>query len=230
MTFGRSRQRTLAAAALVFGLCHPGWAQAAQCFLPHCLAAMIPPHVTAGRTTGNSALDAKLRSEAQLLAQTFGVDPQIFLFDDRQWPNAYARPRAFPPYRDTIFMGHQLLRQTVAVEEVRDVAVVLVLAHEWAHILQGSSGLPGSLDLRHRELHADVLAGWYLGRRNLAPSSHVTRVALQTFGRLPQASFSAGTHGTPNARMAAMMLGYARYNWPLDQIYDLGLRYVLRHL
>ena len=230
MTFGRNQRSTLAAAALTLGLVTPLSADADQCFLPHCLAGMIPPHLTAGRTTGNTALDAKLRSEAQLLAQTFGVDPQIFLFDDRKWPNAYARPRAFPPYRDTIFMGHQLLRQTVAVEEIRDVAVVLVLAHEWAHILQGSAGLPGSLDLRHRELHADVLAGWYLGRRNLAPSSHVTRVALQTFGRLPQASFSTGTHGTPNARMAAMMLGYARHNWPLGQIYDLGMRFVQRHL
>ncbi len=230
MTFVRSQRGVLAATVLAFGLGAPLTANAEQCFLPHCLSGIIPPHLTAGRTTGNTALDATLRREAQLLAQTFGVDPQIFLFDDRKWPNAYARPRAYPPYRDTIFMGDQLLSQTVAVPEVRDVAVVLVLAHEWAHIHQGSVGLPSSLDLKHRELHADVLAGWYLGRRNPAPSSHVTRVALQTFGRRPQANYSAGTHGTPDARMAAMMLGYTRYNWPLAQIYDFGLQFVIRHL
>ena len=229
MTSNGLVRKSLALAGVLLGLCQPASAEAGQCFLPNCLAAAGLSQWATARTTGHPGLDARLREEASLLAQTFGVDPQVFLFDDGQWPNAYARPGNHPPFRDTIFMGHRLLQQTVAVEQLGDIGIVLVMAHEWAHILQGSAGLPDNLELRHRELHADVLAGWYLARRNLAPSSHVRNVASLTFGRLPQARFSSRSHGTPDARMAAMMLGYARSDWPLGQIYDFGLQFVLRH-
>ena len=178
-------------------------------------------------TTGYPDLDVKLRHETASLHRAFGVSSSLFVFNDFNGPNAYSSTHPQPTGPSgTIFLGKQLLDLAHVTPDMGETAVVLVLAHEWAHVLQVVAGFPSHLSGKHRELHADLLAGWYLGRRSFDHRLDLLGVAHRTYrqGRYPYIDIVS--HGAPETRTAAMLFGYRHARYPLEQVYGGGLRFV----
>ncbi len=119
-----------------------------------------------------SAAERELRRE-------FKVAPDTWFYDDVGGPNAFAtwflrRNRTVLSQWDskadgTVCLGTRLVRRVTRRDELNrrwKTRLTAIMAHEWAHIVQFSKG--------HRnagksvELHADFLAGWFLGRTSVA--------------------------------------------------------------
>jgi len=161
-------------------------------------------------TTGDAALDAQIAREAETLHRLFGVKPDVRILDDRAVPNAWASlGSVVPDTLGTVALGRRLLREQIYLGDHKDVALAGVLAHEFAHILQWRLGC--RLVGRARELHADYLAGWYLARRQPGPFKSARKLrafAKKLHAKGDHALASPQHHGTPNERVAALMLGH----------------------
>ncbi|MEM8811584.1 MAG: hypothetical protein AAGF59_03130, partial [Pseudomonadota bacterium] len=81
--------------------------------------------------------------------------------------------------------------------------------------------------VRPVELHADYLAGWYLGRwRNHVDWAEVGP-ALKRFYQLGSYDFNnPNFHGTPDQRQGAVGQGLADTHLPLDAAFQAGRDYV----
>ncbi len=126
-------------------------------------------------------------------------------------PNAYATPaRYLDPDRDgTVILGLNLMQ----VEQGHSnwgAALNGILAHEWAHILQQNTPGLRIMPTPWKELHADFLAGWYMGLRSIELR---TPVPIDGFGRSLYGKgdygfFDPDHHGTPEQRAVMMYEGY----------------------
>jgi hypothetical protein len=161
-------------------------------------------------TSGNNRLDSALISELQELLTIIPVKPGFKYIVDPS-PNAFALDQSYiPNTRGTVFLGINLIKNEFSVSGNAGIAVAGICAHESAHIFQYFSEynqrLSGSTS-RNFELHADLIAGYYLGRRRWS------RTNIEVFGR---SLFSKGDydfnnpdhHGTPKQRLGAMLEGY----------------------
>jgi len=137
------------------------------------------PRRTAPRVEDSaSILDATMwfedyRTTAQ---NDFGVTAALCFYDDSDGMNAIAMPDAlFPDGPDgTVLMGDNLTRLEWRREPIFPLgsfkftiggawqSVEIIVAHEFAHILQYKKGFPpnGPWEM---EPHADFMAGWLLG-------------------------------------------------------------------
>lgn len=163
---------------------------------------------------GASANIADARTKAvKRLADTFGVIPPFDFYDDSGAPNARAfRPTADFPQGKVIF-GFQLYNELMT-KDPTGASVLAVLAHEYGHITFFLSGqeqliLGGRKTVKRSELHADYLAGYYLGvRKRESP-----KVSLWKAGRLiwsigDTAFDNEDHHGTPDERRLSAEAGF----------------------
>lgn len=182
--------------------------------------------VSSGRlikTTGNPDLDMRFNQEATMIYSVFGVNPNLFIFDDGRSPNAYASPEiTLPGYTGTVYFGTSLLRSELWSMSKGGHAVAGIMAHEFAHILQlrANSRLSG----RARELHADFLAGYYLGRKSYFLPTDIRGFANSLFEKGDHAFWSREHHGTPHERVNAMVAGFQSANADLRSAYLYGER------
>jgi hypothetical protein len=177
-------------------------------------------------TTGDARLDARLRAEATSLARVFGVLPNLVLFEDAQSPNAYASERATAPLADgTVAIGLTLIARELGQGERGEQAVASILAHEWSHILQirQRCTLVGTA----RELHADFLAGYYLGRRYGGVADAVVAAGRAVYRQGDYLFGDGNHHGTPIERVQALMQGFLHSHLSLPLAYQLGERWAL---
>ncbi len=181
------------------------------------------------KTTGRPLLDHKLNAEAGRLAAAFSVMPDLFLFDDSEWPNAYASAGSTAPgLTGTIYLGQRLLDLVLADPTMGEPGLAMIMAHEWGHIAQLTLGFPDRMNGSQRELHADLLAGWYLGRRSLIPAGVVPALAVRVFQRGDDGLRHTIGYGTPRQRLAATRFGFRHAHLSLDAIYLEGLRFLNR--
>lgn len=178
------------------------------------------------RRSGVPLIDGMLAQESARLVALYEVNPDVAWFDDSGAPNALATPQQLigsSPH-GTVLMGLQLTREML--QRFGNMGVMAtwipmaVLAHEYAHILQFDF-LSRGARLRHQghppELHADFLAGVYMGQRALeAARFHATDLrpqlvgAMQQFYSIGNLDFNnPGTHGTKPQRLAAFRGGIA---------------------
>lgn len=175
-------------------------------------------------SSGNSTIDASFPAERSILNSAFLVSPDFSFYDDSGAPNAMATTANLvgsSPYGTVIF-GRSLLASELG-QTWWGAAVAGISAHEWAHIAQFASGLSGPVYAM--ELHADYLAGWYLGRKALA-GTHVVIAGLGN-SLFSKGSFDFNNpdwHGTPQQRVNAMIAGYdgAVVNNTISAAYNAG--------
>lgn len=159
-------------------------------------------------SSGNPTIDATFPGERAILNSLFMVFPDFSFYDDSDGPNAMATTANLAgssPYGTVVF-GRTLLASELS-QTWWGAAIAGISAHEWAHIAQFASGLSGPVYLM--ELHADYLAGWYLGRKALAG----TNVMIAGLGNslFNKGSFDFNNpdwHGTPQQRVQAMLAGF----------------------
>lgn len=127
-----------------------------------CVLTSNPPGVEHAADTGIAELDKRIESERGFLAALFGVEPELVLF------TAGAPRRAFAVVRKdgtaAVYLSRARLRELWKGDH-RVAAVAAVLAHVYAHVLQCKLG---SVPVHSCVEHADLLVGWYLGKRNIA--------------------------------------------------------------
>ena len=108
--------------------------------------------------------------------------------------------------------------------------VKAILAHEFAHALQDKCGLYNLWNGGKKiELHADFLAGFYIGQSGLISKNKLTGFAQEFFERGDKSFFVVDPHGTPEERRCAFLEGYkvaVKYNFNLTQAYSCGVDYI----
>jgi hypothetical protein len=192
------------------------------------------------RTTGNAETDRALDRALKRLADTFNVFPGFGFFDDGPYKNAFAFDGVLPQLprtKGTVLYG-DFLFQSLLQTDPSGTAVMWVMAHDFAHVWLFSTGdMPrlGTEDAprtsKRVELHADFLAGFYVGQRQRENPSISLYETGHVIWELGDTNFNdPAHHGTPPERLAAAEAGFkvsyleardARY------AYAAGLNYVL---
>lgn len=166
-------------------------------------------------SSGDPALDRALGKALVRLSTLFGQRPGFGFFDDYGLPNAYATDETTVAGTwGTVLYGMTLFRQLVEGYADEGMAVMMIAAHEFGHIAQYATGAAqqlqwGSYTVKPVELHADWLAGWYLGMRKRDRPDLSLREAgafLHSIG--DYMTFDYNHHGTPDERVAAAEAGF----------------------
>ena len=184
-------------------------------------------------TTGEPRLDRALIAELRSIVEIMPINPGFRIIDDEGSPNAFALGRTIVERtRGTVLFGIQLIRTELGLRD-GGYAVAGIAAHECAHVYQFFSRYGELLrrdqkNVRVMELHADFLAGYYLGR-DKASEIDIEAFARSLFGKGDLAFNDPNHHGTPEERVEAMEKGYALADSrrSFDQIAELGARHVL---
>ncbi len=194
------------------------------------------------RTTGNPALDRALDASIKRLADLFGQVPAFGFYSQGDHPdispmNAFAtRVRSdIPGTWGTIGFGNELFEHEMKDHDPSGSTIVAVIAHEFGHIWAMKAGImdkltAGESTVKRSELHADYLAGFFLGTRKRAAPSISLQAAGDLFNRI--GDYDVGNkdhHGTPKERVAAAEEGFkVSYvqNRDANYAFVAGLEYV----
>jgi|ERR1051325_2903160 hypothetical protein len=154
-------------------------------------------------------LDKVMPAEAELLSDAFGVSPGFVFLNDLASANAFATPESIHGGSGTVLFGLRLLRQEIYASAVGGNALILIMAHEWGHILQYDHGL--EVGGTRMELSADFMGGWWLGYKALmnVPELDWQTAARSLFGKGDYAFNSPQHHGTPAQRVMSAGRGFA---------------------
>ena len=159
-------------------------------------------------SSGVHLIDSTFPIEMNILSSLFGVSPSFSFFDDSESPNAFATTAniAGPSLDGSVCFGVNLLQAELS-QTWWGAAVAGIAAHEWAHSLQFKQGLGGPV--WKRELHADFLAGWYLGRKAFAGTGVIiSGLASSLYGKGNYDFNNPNWHGTPHQRASATIAGF----------------------
>lgn len=187
-------------------------------------------------SSGNPDFDKALGRQLVRLSRTFGVRPGFAFVDDTPYPNAAAsRETRLPGTRGTVLFGLMLLKALMDGGHGADIAVLGICAHEFAHIHQFQTGYNrelsvGTSTVKQTELHADFLAGYFVGQLKLERPT----ITLKFFGKklYGMGTYNASHpdfHGTPAERLSAAETGaaLASSNSAFAEISKAGVRHVL---
>jgi hypothetical protein len=158
-------------------------------------------------TTGVKSIDNYLSKEGTYLEEIFAVKVKLQIFDDSNEPNAYATSESINPlsFDGTVYFGLQLLADEL--KEANGYASVNgILAHEYGHILQEK--LDCKLEGAQRELHADFMAGFYMGKRGIYTADEIKQFSVSLFKKGDKHVWDASHHGTPKKRLLTLLTGY----------------------
>ncbi|HNP84039.1 MAG TPA: hypothetical protein PKN47_21440 [Nitrospira sp.] len=162
-------------------------------------------------STGKKNLDRALISEMRNILQVMPVNPGIRIIDDLEGPNAFAIDRTLlRGTRGTVLFGIKLITSELVAKH-GGYAVAGIAAHECAHVYQFFSNVGQQLvqqrSAKRMELHADFLAGFYLGT-DKTDEKKIRVFARSLYGKGDFDFNNPAHHGTPDERVNAMMRGY----------------------
>ena len=188
------------------------------------------------RTSGNSDLDRSISLELTHVAESFKVLPGFGFYDDSDSPNAFALDEdVIANTKGTVIFGKQLLSDELA-SPWGGLAVAGFIAHEFGHIFQYQSKFYDLLTQsqttdRLLELHADYLAGYYLGLKRLRSGEMDIKAFLDSLYLSGDTDFnSPDHHGTPMEREQVMLAGYKiglTNNNNIQQVAETGMNLVV---
>ena len=182
-------------------------------------------------TTGDPTLDRELGREIVTMSGLFQEQPGFGFVRDR---GAFATQETIVPGTwGTVGFGQVLFEELYSPRD-RGLTVLGVLAHEFGHISQMRSGTIGHLEgrtVKRVELHADFLAGFYIGLRKREDPSLSVRTAGRAFEEIGDNSYyDRNHHGTPEERYYVTEQGFKigienrlRY----DEVFSWGVEFIL---
>jgi hypothetical protein len=187
-------------------------------------------------TSGNSDLDRSINLELSHVAETFNVLPGFGFYDDSDSPNAFALDEdLIVNTKGTVIFGKQLLSDELAQQSWGGLAVAGFIAHEFGHIFQYQSKFYSLLTQaqstdRLLELHADYLAGYYLGLKRLRSGEMDIKAFLDSLYLMGDTDFNSPEHhGTPIEREQVMLAGYKiglTNNNNIQQVAEMGMNLI----
>jgi hypothetical protein len=166
------------------------------------------------RTTSNPELDRALDKALKRLADTFEIFPGFGFYNDFDGKNALALPKSLVPETwGTVLYGVGLFDDLMKADAT-GAAVMWTAAHEFGHVVGYRTGIVAALKagqktVKRAELHADFLAGFYLGTRKRENPDLSLYAAGQDVWNSGDRNFNhPGHHGTPEERVAAAEAGF----------------------
>jgi hypothetical protein len=176
-----------------------------------------------------AARSIDFRKAMDFLGEKFGVRPAFRGYDDA-FPNAYAvppeKPQRFPDGPDgTVLLGMRLVAEemkrgtwslVMGAGQPGQESLLLILAHEWAHILQFKRRVR---DAWQMEPHADFLAGWFFALRfpgEFVAIRDLENAAKTMFDKGDQGFYDRPSHGKPDFRARMVRAGYQAGQQGLD--------------
>lgn len=163
-------------------------------------------------TDGTAELKARARAITRLCS-SFSVSPDFDFFNDGDNENAMAlRPMEKYPKGKVLF-GRSLYSRLMG-QDPAGASVLAVLAHEFGHIALYASGQEqavqaGRPTAKRVELHADFLAGYYLGLRKRENPQASLLKAGRLIWNLGDTDFDdEDHHGKPAERNRAAETGF----------------------
>jgi hypothetical protein len=213
------RRATALAVLLCAAHAGPPEEQAPIC---RCALAAKPAGLKTVGATGLAELDQRLKSESNFLKQLYGVEAELILLAAGAERPVFAAPNA-------VAFAADWMRLRWQAQDDRAATVAFWVAHQWAHVLQQQRGC--KLPEISRELHADLLAGWFLGRRNFATLGSGPELnpafARSLFAEEGAFANERFEHGRAIDRAEAVMNGFRLFRkdkLALDRIYAEGLK------
>lgn len=190
------RKFLLGAGACLCAGCFSASAQQAVrgCMRAATAANIVPADLLA--SSGSDRIDQICRDEIGRLNRHFGVNPMFGFYRDRRM-NAQATQRRYSPKHPdgAVLIGINFAKFLL---DAGDIALIVILAHEWGHILQFKQRVKFVWNVRY-ELDADGAAGAYLHSVN--PDEEFGERAAQLFEKLGDNDFTRQDHhGTPEQR------------------------------
>ena len=185
--------------------------------------------------SSDADLDKALIAELKHILEIIPVNPGFQYIEERRPNSAAMELTVVPGTKGTVLIGINLVKALMK-EENGGAAVAGVCAHECGHIYQYFSEIWRELsgdDTIIKELHADLIAGYYMGRRKTWTADRVKLFSRALLGLGGNVQFGDPTpipssHGTSDQRNRAMTKGYALANkgMSFNQAAASGVEYV----
>ncbi|MBT2560652.1 hypothetical protein J7E50_07385 [Pedobacter sp. ISL-68] len=152
-------------------------------------------------------LPAELLKNANYIGQFFLVSPKFRVTTSETASNA----KTYCECEDTncgatIFIGSKLLAAYKNGFSTKD-GLYGLIAHEVAHVTQCRLGVTKKISGVQIELHADFLAGYFLGRKMKIQLTDLREFSAELFKRGDFRFNDNQHHGTPEARVRYMLVG-----------------------
>lgn len=186
--------------------------------------------------TGSKERDQMLGRALVRMSRAFGVRPTFGFYDDSGDPNAYASEEVendVPGTWGKVRFGRQLHAELIQKYGDDRIAVLSILAHEFAHVAQYQRGAMSALagrTVKRAELHADMLSGYYLGLRKIANDSIKLRSAGMALYSIGDFAYNDPQHhGAPQERIEASEHGFAlaREQRDFADVFNHGVRWIV---
>jgi tetratricopeptide (TPR) repeat protein len=180
------------------------------------------------KTTGLPTLDNILNTENILLQAIFNVNIDLYVGGEQiNEKNAMFAPKCgYQNCEGEIWLGLNLMsslfKKPQGLERLK-----AVFAHEYAHALQYKLGFAGYG--KYPELHADYLAGYYIGVKGGVSADLLQAFVNEFYSMGDPYFFSPDHHGTGTERGCAFIEGYkiaTEYHYNIYQAYYAGIDYV----
>lgn len=164
-------------------------------------------------TTGLDYLDANIAHEAGLMQEVFGVRPGLSFFVEppAMGGNAFATEQRFfsPAHDGTVLMGMRLMQGEMDSPDGNGQhRITCVMAHEYGHIYQVTRPNLRAMPQTWRELHADFMAGWYIGYRSVEGLRIGAETSDTLFAKGDYAFNDPNHHGIPQQRLIMALEGW----------------------
>lgn len=164
-------------------------------------------------TTGLDYLDANIAHEANLMQEVFGVVPGLSYFVEppAMGGNAFATSERFfsPRHDGTVLMGMGLMQNEMNSPDGNGQhRITCVMAHEFGHIYQVTKSHLRNMPQTWRELHADFLAGWYIGYRSVEGLKIAVETTDSLYVKGDYQYNDPNHHGLPGQRLIMTLEGW----------------------
>jgi hypothetical protein len=175
--------------------------------------------------TNDYAVNAAIQREGAMIANRYGITVRGGFFYDRS-PNAFAIPGSIyqnMPADGSVIYGLNLLRSQLWSDAGIGFSVPAILAHEFTHVVQFKRGIDAPT--KTKELQADFMAGWEMGRDTRFTDDLVQSVFARFFSMGDYAFNEPDHHGTPKERLAAIKEGYSSKGLSFNRAFVHGLEF-----
>lgn len=196
-----------------------------------------------GFSVAHSAeLDQLTKQEIPRMEKLFDVNIEFRYGIEKGTGNAEFDPSACKPVdcHGVVTLGRVLITECQN-KTFGNQRIIAVLAHEFGHAAQSKNYFP-DLAGKWAELHADYLAGFYIGQRGLIEKSMLSSFTSEFYSRGDTDFYAPNHHGSPGERACAFLEGYKMaidnefnfiqaYNAGIDYLYSLlpcNVNYILK--
>jgi hypothetical protein len=161
-------------------------------------------------TSGNQIIDNATIKELTSLNNAFGVLPNFFFYDDANENNAKSSDQVtnFARPDGTIIFGKRFFNRQF-LRPNGSTAIPIIIAHEYAHLVDFKYGILNRVSAKKRELFCDYLAGIYMSIRIRTLGFVDINAAYTVFSSMGDTDFgNVDHHGTAGERSSALLTGY----------------------